>query len=180
MRLRGVPVLMAFLFALGALMLVPAGHAALERDWRTARLFFYAGAFAMSAAAILGAAARKRLEDDAHARAELLTLLGAFSAAPVLAAAPIWLVAPELRWSGAYFEAVSCLTTTGASLLDLPETYPPALHLWRALLGWVGGLATLTAAVAILAPRELLDLRSGRGARAPCGRCGRWRRSMPG
>ena len=36
----------------------------------------------------------------------------------------------------------------GATLL---ETAPRALHFWRGLLGWIGGFATLTAAVAILA-----------------------------
>ncbi|MGM0584070.1 MAG: potassium transporter TrkG [Pseudomonadota bacterium] len=183
MRLRGVPVLILFILALGALMAVPALHAALERDWRAARLFLYSGLFVMAAAGVLGAAARKRPGEDVraiHARAELLTLLGVFAAAPVFAAIPIALLTPELGWSGAYFEAVSCLTTTGATLFSEPGAAPPALHLWRAMLGWIGGLVTLAAAAAILAPRELLDLPGAATARAAHERVGRVLELGPG
>ncbi|MDF2233101.1 potassium transporter TrkG [Albimonas sp. CAU 1670] len=157
MRLRGFPVFLVFAFALGAMMLLPALAAGLERDWRSARLFFYAALFVMLAASALGAAAWRRGASGANARAELMTLLGVFAAGPVFAAAPIALILPELGWTGAYFEATSSLTTTGATLIT-PFSAPPSIHLWRSMLGWVGGLATLVGAVSILAPRELLDL----------------------
>lgn len=157
MRFAGVPGLMALIGALGLGMLAPAGFALIEGDWRTARLFAWAAMFTLFAAAILGIAARSARPPRAPAREELLTLVGAFSVAPAFAAAPIFLVAPHLGPGGALFEAVASLTTTGATLLD-PAPTPRALHLWRALLGWTGGFLTLTAAAAILAPRELLDL----------------------
>ena len=50
---------------------------------------------------------------------------------------------------------LSCLTTTGATLFDRPQAVPEPLHLWRALVGWAGGLLVLVTAFAILAPLNL-------------------------
>jgi trk system potassium uptake protein TrkH len=54
----------------------------------------------------------------------------------------------------AYFEAVSAVTTTGASTL-IPEEVPRAILLWRALLQWSGGVIVATFAVVILAALNL-------------------------
>ena len=54
----------------------------------------------------------------------------------------------------AYFEMVSALTTTGATLFA-PERLSLAEHLWRAQVGWMGGLLMWIAAAAILAPLTL-------------------------
>ena len=50
---------------------------------------------------------------------------------------------------------LSCLTTTGATLFDRPQLLPEPVHLWRALVGWMGGLMVLVTAFAILAPLNL-------------------------
>lgn len=52
----------------------------------------------------------------------------------------------------AYFEAVSALTTSGGSMLSVPQAESESILLWRALLSWLGGLWTLVFAVAVLAP----------------------------
>ena len=49
---------------------------------------------------------------------------------------------------------VSSLTTTGATLFD-PARLPASVHLWRALVGWMGGFFMLVTAIAILAPLNL-------------------------
>ena len=46
------------------------------------------------------------------------------------------------------------ITTTGATLYDSARL-PEAVHLWRAQVGWMGGLVILVAAAAILAPVNL-------------------------
>ena len=48
------------------------------------------------------------------------------------------------------FEAMSGLTTTGATIMEGIETYPPSLILWRAILQWVGGVGIIVTAIAIL------------------------------
>ncbi len=49
-----------------------------------------------------------------------------------------------------YFEAMSGLTTTGASILSNIEAIPPSLLMWRSLTQWLGGLGILVLFVAIL------------------------------
>ncbi|MEM1313011.1 MAG: potassium transporter TrkG [Pseudomonadota bacterium] len=158
MRISGIPIFALLLGVFAAAMLGPALFAGLERDWRTARLFLFSALFVGFCAAILGQAARRPDRGEASGREELLTLVGVFAAAPAFCAVPIFMILPQLGWSGALFEAIASVTTTGATLIEPPESAPRALHLWRALMGWFGGLATLVAAAAILAPRELVDL----------------------
>ena len=70
----------------------------------------------------------------------LIPILGAF---PFMAFSNI----PE-----AYFESVSGLTTTGASLFAAPEeTLDAPFILWRAMLHWVGGFWCLVFACAVFA-----------------------------
>ncbi|MEL6640029.1 MAG: potassium transporter TrkG [Pseudomonadota bacterium] len=55
----------------------------------------------------------------------------------------------------AWFEMVSSFTTTGATVYDGSTSLTPALHLWRAIVGWMGGLLMWVAAFAIFAPMNL-------------------------
>ncbi|MBR9842376.1 MAG: TrkH family potassium uptake protein, partial [Rhodobacteraceae bacterium] len=55
----------------------------------------------------------------------------------------------------AYFEMVSSLTTTGATLYDNPDRLSPSLHLWRGMVAWLGGLMMWIAAVAVFSPMNL-------------------------
>ncbi len=153
MRINGYPVIFILIGAIGAAMAGPSLFAAIEGDWRSARLFFFSGVFTAFAAAICGLAAGRPRAGSA--RGELLTLIGVYTITPVFAAAPILLLVPTLGAFGAYFEALSCFTTTGATLLPQPEASPRALHLWRAMLGWTGGGVMLLAAAAVLTPRNL-------------------------
>ncbi len=73
------------------------------------------------------------------------TLLGAFSAAPLLFAGN-----PNMTFTDAVFEAVSGLTTTGATVLIGLDHLPPAILYYRAQLHWLGGLGVVVLAVAVL------------------------------
>jgi trk system potassium uptake protein TrkH len=50
---------------------------------------------------------------------------------------------------------VSSFTTTGATVYDTAGRLTPSLHLWRALVGWLGGLLIWVTAVSIFAPMNL-------------------------
>ena len=54
-----------------------------------------------------------------------------------------------------YFEMFSCLTTTGATIFDSSLIIAEPIHLWRALIGWLGGFVFLLIAFAILEPMNL-------------------------
>ncbi|MFK7942624.1 MAG: potassium transporter TrkG, partial [Paracoccaceae bacterium] len=68
---------------------------------------------------------------------------------------PLVLVTPSLGIVGAWFAMVAALTTTGGSAYARVSAAPDAVHLWRGLVGWFGGLLTLMAAYVVLAPRRL-------------------------
>ncbi|MBT4710494.1 MAG: hypothetical protein HOB82_03080 [Alphaproteobacteria bacterium] len=53
----------------------------------------------------------------------------------------------------AYFEAVSGLTTTGATVISDLESVDRAVVLWRSLLQWLGGLGAVVLAIVHFAPR---------------------------
>ncbi len=50
----------------------------------------------------------------------------------------------------AYFEALSGLTTTGATIFADVESLPFSILIWRSLLQWAGGLGTIMLALALL------------------------------
>ena len=75
---------------------------------------------------------------------------------PILAAIPF--LDEEVHFWASYFEAVSGLTTTGATIYTNPEYKSDALLLWRALLGWFGGLLTLGFSIAIISPLGLFGV----------------------
>ena len=69
---------------------------------------------------------------------------------PVFAAIPFYRFLPELNFAQAYFEAVSGLTTTGATVLVGLDEMPRSILIWRAFLQWLGGMGILILAIAIL------------------------------
>jgi trk system potassium uptake protein TrkH len=156
MRWRGAPVPALALATLAALMLPCALLGLLQRDWDAAQAFSQSAGLCFIASIGLGLALRgPRARAASTARDEILTVIAFFAALPVAAAIPVWMLAPILGALGAYFEMVSTLTTTGATALSDLSAAPDALHLWRALTAWYGGFATLIAATAVFAPRNL-------------------------
>lgn len=152
-RAPRIPVLVAFLGLVAALMLVPALHGLARGDYRVARGFFFhavATWVMLAGLMILQRARSGRRADHEH----LASLLAGFVLVPLIAALPIRYASPGMGLVQAWFESVSAFTTTGATLFA-PGELGESLHLWRALLGWFGGLVTWVAAFAILAPLNL-------------------------
>jgi trk system potassium uptake protein TrkH len=54
------------------------------------------------------------------------------------------------NYADAFFEAVSNVTTTGANLLETPETAPNSLLFWRSLISWIGGMGILLFVISVL------------------------------
>lgn len=75
-------------------------------------------------------------------------LLPLFATLPLLLA--LHQVGRPLSFTHAYFEAVSGLTTTGATVLSGLDALPVSVNVWRTFLQWVGGMGILILAVAVL------------------------------
>ncbi len=79
-----------------------------------------------------------------------LALVGVWVMLPV-AAAISFRTLSGMGWIDSWFEAVSAITTSGATLLPR-ETAPRAILFWRASLEWYGGFLTLVSIIHVLAP----------------------------
>ena len=73
-----------------------------------------------------------------------------WSLTPVLCTIPLMIYMPNLSFIDAYFETVSGLTTTGATILTGIDNLPMSINLWRHELNWIAGMGIIIFAVAIL------------------------------
>jgi trk system potassium uptake protein TrkH len=96
------------------------------------------------------AAATRRLKRELRARDGFLLVTLGWLILSAAAAVPLLLTLPSLSFTGAYFEAMSGLTTTGSTVLTGLDALPPSLNFWRASLHWFGGLAIIVMALAVL------------------------------
>lgn len=148
------PLFLFLLWIAAGAMLVPAVHALVSDDGVTAQAFVLAALMLGVGAGLVALALRGRPR-PVSAREQLGTLLAAYTVLPLGLAWPLWAATETVTFFEAWFEMVSSLTTTGATLFDAPFSLSPSLHLWRALVGWLGGLMIWVTAVAIFAPLNL-------------------------
>lgn len=152
-QLRDLP-LLVILMGIGAVaMYLPAAHALILRDHQIARPFFYSGTLFLFLAALLALATVSNTR-GAQGRSHLLAMLATFTVLPLMLAIPFNEAVPDTGLFNSWWEMVSSLTTTGGTLYD-PTRLAPSLHLWRAMVGWMGGFFMLVMAIAVLAPMRL-------------------------
>jgi len=111
--------------------------------------------FLLSAALTAGcgvvlAVATLRFRRALKARDGFLLLTLGWLLLPAAAALPLLLALPDLSFTGAFFEAMSGLTTTGSTVLNGLDQLPPSLNFWRHSLHWFGGLGIIVMALAVL------------------------------
>ena len=56
----------------------------------------------------------------------------------------------NLNYSNAFFESISGITTTGATVISNLDVLPQGILIWRSLLQWFGGIGIIVLALAIL------------------------------
>ena len=92
----------------------------------------------------------RRWQRELKARDGFLLVILVWVGLPAFATMPFMLYLPGMGFTDAYFETMSALTTTGATVMSGLDTLPPSLNLWRHLLNWLGGMGIIVLAVAIL------------------------------
>lgn len=162
MRPQDLPFPVVMLGAVALMCWLPAGHAAVLRDHVTAQAFFYSGLLLLVLFAML-AIATQSWRRRGPEQARLAALVGTYLALPLAMALPLTQAVRDTSLFNAWFEMLSCFTTTGATLYE-PGRLPLSVHLWRAMMGWFGGFFVLVCAAAILAPMNLggAEVLSGR------------------
>ncbi len=92
----------------------------------------------------------RRYNGELSVRHGYLLVVAMWTAIPAVATLPLLLVINGLSFTDAYFETMSGLTTTGATVLVGLDYLPPAINIWRCELQWLGGMGIIVLAVAIL------------------------------
>jgi trk system potassium uptake protein TrkH len=151
----------------GAALAVPLAVAALYGEWRDAAGFL----LAIAATVLAGVAMRMAAGETGAAAADHLRRIEGLA---VVAAT--WLLLAHLAavpyvWVGvapidALFEAMSGLTTTGATIFTDFSAYGRAVYFWRAFTQWLGGMGVIALFVAVL-PRLAVGGRQLFFAEAP-------------
>lgn len=135
------------MIGIGQFLMVPIAYLFSEFD--KAVIFLEAGIVTVFVGGGLVIALRS-MGVDPDRRDGLPLLLYAALFVPLFAALPLTAALDGLTIGQAWFEAVSMLTTTGLSMMGLPEEQAQSILFWRALLGWLGGLWWLVIGIVVL------------------------------
>ena len=126
--------LIVILAGIGALaMIMPGLYAHALDQHKIGSIFLGCAGLFLLLAVITGLASAADPEGP-RPGSVLLTMLGTMTALPAMLAVPFALSLPDTGYLNAWWEMVSSLTTTGASLYSA-ELLAEPLHLWRATVG---------------------------------------------
>ena len=132
----------------GAFMLVPIATA-LYYGEEDLEAFLWAIAITVATGAVVTTCVRPRRFDMGKRCGFLLTAMVwvVFSAFGMI---PFILSDININVSDAFFEAMSGFTTTGASVIDNNAALSHAVHMWRSLMQWIGGMGIILFTLAVL------------------------------
>ena len=148
--LRPVAYVIGWLVAvLGATMLVPLvlEWAANDGHWP---VFLTSAFVTMLVGGLIATATANTDQQSLSVRQTFMLTTGVWVALPIFGALPFWLGPDGVSYTDAFFEAMSGLTTTGATVLTGLDTMPPGVLLWRGLLQWFGGIGIIVVAMVFL------------------------------
>ena len=91
---------------------------------------------------------KKKNQDVEILSAFLLTLIS-WIILTIIAAIPFYSGSPNLSFIDSFFESMSGLTTTGATIIQDLDNTAKSILLWRAMLQWLGGIGIIVIAIAI-------------------------------
>ena len=137
-----------FLAILGVSMLAPTfvDFALGNPDWP---VFLGAAAVGITIGLGLWASARG-VTSQLSARQAILMTVGTWLSLAALGALPFYWSGVTPSYADAFFESMSGITTTGATVISGLDNLPTGILFWRAILQWLGGLGIIVMAVAVL------------------------------
>ena len=132
----------------GLAMLLPLAYAEITRDGAQ-HAYDEAVLITVGSGVLLWLTGR-RWKRELKSRDGILLVVLTWLFTPVFAALPLLFFLPDLSFTDAYFETMSGLTTTGATVLSGLDKLPPSINIWRGELHWLGGLGVIVLVVAVL------------------------------
>ena len=135
------------LIVLGASMLAPYSiQLFYEEDSHS----FISSSFVTIFIGILFVLANLEKEFKLNLRQTFLFSTLAWFMVAVFGSLPFLLSASEFTLSEAFFESMSGITTTGATIISDLDNSPKSILLWRAIMQWLGGIGIVVMAITIL------------------------------
>ncbi len=111
--------------------------------------FFYSSLITFFIGIILYFSFRKKNIKLGIRQAFLLTI-SSWLVISLFGAIPFVYSSSSLSYTDAFFESVSGITTTGATVINNLENLSEGILIWRSLLQWFGGIGIIVLAMAIL------------------------------
>lgn len=148
--LRPVGYVIGLLVAvLGATMLIPMGFDLWDGNpnWSA---FLQSALVTGLTGGMVALACASGSDGGLSTRQTFLLTSAVWLALPVFAGLPFVLGLPEARPVDAFFEAMSGLTTTGATVFTGLDALPRGTLMWRSMLQWFGGIGIIVVAMVFL------------------------------
>ncbi|MBB4305278.1 trk system potassium uptake protein TrkH [Rhodobium orientis] len=138
----------ALLATLGSAMMVPAliDLAEGNPDWQ----IFTASALLTMMVGFSSWAVARGAPAGLSVREAFIMTVFAWVVLAAFGALPIYWSGVVPSYTDAFFEAMSGITTTGATVITGLDTAPPGILFWRGLLQWLGGLGIIFMAIAVM------------------------------
>ena len=135
------------LIVLGASMLAPY---ALQVTQEEGSHSFLSASFVTIFIGVLFLLANLEREFKLNLRQTFLFSSLAWFMVAVFGSLPFLLSAEDFTFSEAFFESMSGITTTGATIISDLDGSPKSILLWRAIMQWLGGIGIVVMAITIL------------------------------
>lgn len=87
---------------------------------------------------------------DINTRQAFMLVFASWLGLAIFAAIPFTASELDMSYTDSFFEAMSGITTTGATVIVGLDDAPPGILLWRAILQWLGGIGIILMAMSIL------------------------------
>jgi len=128
--------------------LLPIVTALIYRDGHLLDFIVAAGACLAAGATLWGVTRSHKRE--LRSRDGFVLVTAGWILMSAIATVPLLITLPGLSFTDAFFETMSGLSTTGATVLVGVDGLPPSINLWRHALNWYGGMGIIVLVVAIL------------------------------
>ncbi|MCV2894607.1 TrkH family potassium uptake protein [Lentibacter sp. XHP0401] len=99
---------------------------------------------------LVALACQNGVKEGLNIQQTFLLTTSVWVALPIFGALPLIIGASELSTIDAVFEAMSGLTTTGATVMTGLDDLPRGILLWRSILQWLGGIGIIVVAMVFL------------------------------
>jgi trk system potassium uptake protein TrkH len=149
-RVRVILLIIGYLLSfLGISMLFPliAELYYVRQDWES---FATSSAVTLFVGISLSITCKENKVQNLSIREAFIVTLFSWIMLVIFAALPFYLSNLQLSYHDAFFESMSGLTTTGATIIQDLELASIGILIWRSLLEWVGGIGIIVMAIAVL------------------------------